>query len=853
MSASFFMPLYMGMIVHNQETEDQKVFLTGAPASGPPAFVMRQTLFLIIGFVLCGGAFVALQTFTGTVVRDERARMSERLAHEINGTLEEYERSLDIIVKIIKDGGSEQTLQATPDSGQAGLFYNGFSQVLWFYQKPQQGWTFAEFFQRPDSKPLKADAKNLSYFLAQGALTFSKARIVEGVDGFEAPAEGALGSVISSPFVVVQAVETGKPEKGFLVGVITLNHAFDPAWLTAHETFEFLHIHEIEKNKTLWALERRTAPDNGAGNPFDVFAEYRYEVPFAGKTLVISDRMAGNATAHVLMILPFVVVGAGCVLVLAVWFSFENRRKSVIVVAQKNFELQGERLEKARLDRALKNSDKENRSVINSIKDAVFEVDRHGQVVFLNRAWSVLSGFEIVQSLGQNFIRMLHPKDQAEMSDFFAEMLEGTREIIHKQTQILTENGTFRAVELYLSVIKKDAERGIRYIGSMSNMEERRRVEKALGEVEKKYRSIVEHAAGGIYQLTSEGLYLSANPAMARILGYETPEQLLRLVKNCNESVYVNAFQREEFYQDLAQNDVVHNYEFQVHRRDGAVIWVNENARAVKDENGKLLFVEGSIEDITERKESDAEIRRAKIQSDLANRAKSEFLSNMSHELRTPLNSIIGFSEMIKNEVLGPIEQKTYQEYARDIHESGRRLLKVINEILDISKIEVGERQLNEGIVNMEQVVGASLDMLSVKISNAHLSVSLALEGVPEVIGEELALKQIVLNLLSNAVKFTPEGGRITVSAHVGKNGRFHFSVTDTGIGLDEYEIKKALSPFGQMDNALSRSGSGTGLGLTLVDALVKIHGGEFELFSQKGIGTTATMILPAERVVRKR
>lgn len=126
------------------------------------------------------------------------------------------------------------------------------------------------------------------------------------------------------------------------------------------------------------------------------------------------------------------------------------------------------------------------------------------------------------------------------------------------------------------------------------------------------------------------------------------------------------------------------------------------------------------------------------------------------------------------------------------------------------------------------------------------------MDDVPDIIGEELALKQIVMNLLSNAVKFTPDKGRITISAHVNRDGRLHLSITDTGIGLDEYEIKKALSPFGQVDNELSRSGSGTGLGLTLVDALVKLHGGEFELFSQKGIGTTATIILPADRVARK-
>ena len=221
--------------------------------------------------------------------------------------------------------------------------------------------------------------------------------------------------------------------------------------------------------------------------------------------------------------------------------------------------------------------------------------------------------------------------------------------------------------------------------------------------------------------------------------------------------------------------------------------------------------------------------------------------------LRTPLNSIIGFSEMIKNEVYGKIENRSYWEYARDIHESGTKLLQVINEILDISKIEAGERQLNEGVVSVRNVVDGALDLLQTKIEGSGLIITKALDDVPDVIGEELALKQILLNLLSNAVKYTPDQGRITISGHVNRDGRLHISVTDTGIGLDDYEIQKALSPFGQVESDLDRKGSGTGLGLTLVDALVKLHGGEFELFSQKGIGTTATMILPVDRIVKSK
>ncbi|MCF8496584.1 MAG: HAMP domain-containing histidine kinase, partial [Alphaproteobacteria bacterium] len=264
------------------------------------------------------------------------------------------------------------------------------------------------------------------------------------------------------------------------------------------------------------------------------------------------------------------------------------------------------------------------------------------------------------------------------------------------------------------------------------------------------------------------------------------------------------------------------------------------------------LYYEGSLEEITQRKETDLALREAKMHSDLANRAKSEFLANMSHELRTPLNAIIGFSEIIKNEAFGPVQPASYLEYAKDIHQSGERLLAVITEILDISKIDAGERQLNDGIVDLASVIESCLILLGPKIESSRMLVSSDLDSTPHVIGEELAIKQILMNLLSNAIKFTPAGGHVSISSSREPDGSLRVSVTDTGVGLDEGEIKKALSPFGQVHNELSRKNSGTGLGLTLADALARLHGGRLELFSQKGIGTTATFVLPPGRVTVK-
>jgi signal transduction histidine kinase len=262
-----------------------------------------------------------------------------------------------------------------------------------------------------------------------------------------------------------------------------------------------------------------------------------------------------------------------------------------------------------------------------------------------------------------------------------------------------------------------------------------------------------------------------------------------------------------------------------------------------------MLYVEGSLENIDERKKAEILIRQAKVQADMANRAKSEFISNMSHELRTPLNSIIGFSEMIKGEVFGPLPDEKYKDYAGDIYNSGQNLLRVINEILDISKIDAGERQLNEEVFDIRETFGDCLQLLQHKIEANKMVITMVLDDVPHVLAEELAMKQVFMNLLSNALKFTPSGGRITISFDRRGRGDLGISVTDTGIGLSDDEKQRALSDFGQVDADLNRKSSGSGLGLTLVNALVKLHGGDFELFSQKGIGTTATIIMPAHRV----
>ncbi len=245
--------------------------------------------------------------------------------------------------------------------------------------------------------------------------------------------------------------------------------------------------------------------------------------------------------------------------------------------------------------------------------------------------------------------------------------------------------------------------------------------------------------------------------------------------------------------------------------------------------------------EVTERKMAEEEARAAKDQAVLANRAKSEFLAMVSHELRTPLNAIIGFSEVMSKQYFGPIGQNQYLEYAEDIQFSGTHLLSLINDILDLSKVEADKFELHMQEIDLAQAVDAALRIVRSRAEDAGLRLTRDLPvSLPELHADERALKQILINLLSNAVKFTPKGGEISVSARTDGEGGIVLSVADTGIGMAPGDLEKVFQPFTQVDAALSRKYEGTGLGLTLTKSLVELHGGSLKLESALGRGTTA-------------
>jgi signal transduction histidine kinase len=288
--------------------------------------------------------------------------------------------------------------------------------------------------------------------------------------------------------------------------------------------------------------------------------------------------------------------------------------------------------------------------------------------------------------------------------------------------------------------------------------------------------------------------------------------------------------------------------------KDGRIIMCDWHNTPLVGSDGAVMGVASLVQDITQRLAAEAELREAKEAAEASDRTKSEFLANISHELRTPLNAIIGFSEVIGEALLGPVGTPRYIEYARDIRDSGVHLLSIINDLLDISKIEAGRFELHEEEASPHELMDASLRLVRERAEKGGLRCEASVPAdLPQLAVDPRAMKQVLLNLLSNAVKFTAPGGSVRATAHLDATGGVVFQVTDSGIGIKPEDIPRALAPFTQIDSQFTRRHEGTGLGLPLAKKLVELHGGRLDLTSVPGKGTTVTVRLPAVRVILPR
>ncbi|MCZ6744729.1 MAG: HAMP domain-containing sensor histidine kinase, partial [Alphaproteobacteria bacterium] len=300
-----------------------------------------------------------------------------------------------------------------------------------------------------------------------------------------------------------------------------------------------------------------------------------------------------------------------------------------------------------------------------------------------------------------------------------------------------------------------------------------------------------------------------------------------------------------------ALTGTVYSIDYRIVLPDGRERIVHDKVEVEFTDNNTPIFLRGTVQDVTEQRCAEQQLLAAKETAEYASRTKSEFLATMSHELRTPLNAIIGFSEVMKNQVFGPMDNERYLGYAADITDSGQHLLGIISDILEVSKAEGGKLELDEEEVDVAAACEGAARLFTQQTLERGIEMTVkTADYLPPLRADKTKIKQILLNLISNAVKFTPEGGEVTVTARIDGDGALILAVADTGIGIAEEDMAKAVSAFGQVASSHTRNHEGMGLGLPLTMALVELHGATLELDSAPGKGTTATVHFPASRVV---
>ncbi len=359
-------------------------------------------------------------------------------------------------------------------------------------------------------------------------------------------------------------------------------------------------------------------------------------------------------------------------------------------------------------------------------------------------------------------------------------------------------------------------------------------------------RLVVENSYDGLLVIDEGGKIRSANPAAERMLGQRTGElsgqHFFDVIATSSHQPPIHSLARMAYADRPSQVELT--------RPDGSTLIVDVALTRLPD-HPNAAFV-ALLHDVTEMKMREAELRAARDQAEAASNSKSQFLANMSHELRTPLNAVIGFSEIMKTELLGPIGTETYRGYSHSIHDSAKHLLGIINDILDISSIESGSPRLHEGIHEPEQICQSVVALVAGRAETAKVTLSVDIDPATDLLyADGRMVKQMLINLVGNAIKFSPKGAAVQIKARPAgpePHGGVVFSVADHGIGIAKEDIPRILKPFEQVETAFARNFEGVGLGLPLVNSMARLHGATLTIESELHVGTTAAILFPAAR-----
>ncbi|MCH7542340.1 MAG: PAS-domain containing protein [Proteobacteria bacterium] len=532
----------------------------------------------------------------------------------------------------------------------------------------------------------------------------------------------------------------------------------------------------------------------------------------------------------------------------------------------------------------------QNDLILNAAGDGIYGLDLEGRTTFINPAGARLIGWPVEELIGKPQHAILHhtradgtpyPREECPIH---AAPSDGAVHQVEDEV-FWRKDGTSFPVEYVSTPIRDQGGEVTGAVVVFKNIAERKRTENELAEKTVVLETTLENMSQGISVYDAELKLVAFNRRFVELFRY--PPGFICIGKPYEDIARFKARRGDYGPGDVERHvreRVISKRTGELRRHeftlpDGTVIAASRET--MPDGGSVTTFTDitrpkraeealrasrrclkerlAELQDAKQRSEAQGkqlaaladDLSIARDEAEAANRAKSEFLTLMSHELRTPLNAIIGFSEIIKGEMFGPVGTARYRDYAGDVHESGRHLLALINDILDLSKIEAGQLELDEEDVDVAEVIHSCLRLVRERAKNGGVGLATEIpEELPALHFDERKLKQILINLLSNAVKFTPAGGTVTIKAWFRAGSGYVFQIIDTGIGIAIEDIPKALTSFGRIDSKLARKYEGTGLGLPLTKSLVELSSGSMDLQSEVGIGTTVTVRFPKERIV---
>ncbi len=488
------------------------------------------------------------------------------------------------------------------------------------------------------------------------------------------------------------------------------------------------------------------------------------------------------------------------------------------------------------------------RDMVEQAGVGLYAIDFSGRYEFVNRHFAEMLGYgtpEECLKIGLTVQDIFENPEDRESSRQRGLREQQVSDYLFKARR---RDGSTLWVSENFSVIRDPTGEVSGFVGSITDVTSYVEATRKLEAAELDFRRFVERAHEGIYRSSLDGRQLMANPALVRLNGYESEEEQLASVQDIGVEWYVDPNRRAEFKRLLDEHGFVENFESEIYtHKTRKRIWISENAYIVRDDNGTPLFYEGTVRDITEKKVAERKLRKALHTAEQADRAKARFLAHMSHELRTPLNAILGFSDLIRKLAGDGMPPEKIVEYASDIHESGNHLLDLINDVLDLSRIESDAMKVDIEPVDTARALETAIEVVRPMALQKPVELELEADGAETLLADPRRLHQCLLNLLSNAIKFSHEGGKVSLTADVTAT-EVSLSVSDNGIGIPEKLLPSIGQPFVTLEDPADTAQKGTGLGLTITHSLVKLMKGRMLIESTLGEGTTVTITLPRYR-----